>query len=331
LFPVPSPSTRSLRAIDAAPLSWSIPHTIKECDGVTIQPAGCSIAVGFATKGRASVLVETIAELSRQTQAPTRIIVSYTEPSDIAGLVPAPGIELICTTAGLCHQRNAILDRLVDDASDVVLFFDDDFLPMPDYLFHTAQAFHDHPDIAVTTGEVLADGIKGPGLTIAYGREVLARQPAQVAAQAFPPALNGYGCNMAIRLSIVRHHGMRFDEDLPLYGWLEDVDFTCRVGAYGRIVKVTTARGVHLGVKSGRGSGRRLGYSQVINPVAIAKKGLIPWRRAVVSLGKNIIANSVRIFAPEPYIDRRGRLWGNLLGLKDLALGKVKPTKVLDL
>ena len=97
------------------------------------------------------------------------------------------------------------------------------------------------------------------------------------------------------------------------------------------MTKVTAARGVHLGVKSGRGSGKRLGYSQVINPVAIAREGLIPWRRAVVSLGKNIIANTVRTLAPEPYIDRRRRLWGNLLALKDLAAGKVKPNRVLDL
>ncbi len=298
---------------------------------MTNQPAGCSIAVGFATKGRASVLLETVAELSRQTQPPTRIIVSYTEPSDVCGLVPAPGIELICTTAGLCHQRNVILGRLADDAADIVLFFDDDFLPMPDYLSRTAQAFLEHPDIAVTTGEVLADGIKGPGLTVSYGREVLARQPPTADTRAFRPALNGYGCNMAIRLSIVREHGMRFDEDLPLYGWLEDVDFTRRVGAYGRIVKVPAARGVHLGIKSGRGSGKRLGYSQVINPIAIARKGVIPWRRAIVSLSKNIIANSVRTLSPESYIDRRGRLWGNLLALKDLAAGRAKPTKVLEL
>ncbi len=126
-------------------------------------------------------------------------------------------------------------------------------------------------------------------------------------------------------------HALRFDEDLPFYGWLEDVDFTRRVGAHGRIVKVPTARGVHLGVKSGRGSGKRLGYSQVINPIAIALKGVIPWRRAVVSLSRNIVANSVRTLSPESYIDRRGRLWGNLLALKDLAAGRVKPSKVLDL
>ena len=289
------------------------------------------IAVGFATKGRAAVLAQTIAELQRQTQTPTCIIVSHTDASDVAGLAPSPGIELICTEAGLCHQRNIILDRLADDPADIVLFFDDDFLPMPDYLARTAAAFQAHPDIAVTTGHVLADGIKGPGLSVEHGCQILAAQPAAPDAEGMPPAQNGYGCNMAIRLSIVRAHGLRFDEDLPLYGWLEDVDFTRRVGDHGRIVKVEAARGVHLGVKSGRGSGKRLGYSQVINPVAIAMKGTMPWPRAIVSISRNLIANSVKTLRPEPYIDRRGRLWGNMLALADLATGRVRPTKVLEL
>ena len=288
------------------------------------------IAVGIATKGRAGVLREVVAELQRQTQPPSCIIVSHTDASDVAGLELTGGVKLACGAAGLCNQRNAILDRLAPDAADAVVFFDDDFLPMPDYLSCMAAAFQDHPDIVVTTGQVLADGIGGPGLTVAQGRDILARPPGPGAA-GISPVENGYGCNMAVRLAPVRAHGLRFDAQLPLYGWLEDVDFTRRLGAYGRMVRVHAARGVHLGVKSGRGSGKRLGYSQVSNPVYLARRGTISWRRAVVSLGRNLLANSAKALWPEPYVDRLGRLHGNWIAMRDLLLGRMAPTRVLDL
>ena len=43
--------------------------------------------------------------------------------------------------------------------------------------------------------------------------------------------------------------GSRFDENLPLYGWLEDVDFCRQLARYGRIVKNIRLIGVHLGSK----------------------------------------------------------------------------------
>ena len=298
---------------------------------MAMQPMPFRIAVGIATKGRADVLVEVIAEFQRQTVQPTRLIVCYTDPSDIAGLAPTDGVELLRAAPGLCAQRNAILDCLAHDEADAVAFFDDDFLPMPDYLLRTADAFRTYPDIAVTTGTVLADGIKGPGFTVAQGRDILARQILQPAPLAMRPAPNGYGCNMAVRLALVRRHALRFDVRLPFYGWLEDVDFTRRLGAYGRMVRLLGARGVHLGVKLGRGSGRRLGYSQISNPIYLARRGTISWRRALVSLGRNILSNCAHLPRPEPYIDRFGRLQGNWIALLELLQGRLTPTRVLDL
>jgi glycosyltransferase involved in cell wall biosynthesis len=304
-------------------------------ESVTVRPpiarTTLAVAVGIATKGRAAVLRETIAELQAQTQRPSRIIIAHTDASDVAGLVPVDGLELVCVAAGLCNQRNAILDRLADDGSDIVLFFDDDFLPMPDYIAATAAAFLSNHDIAVTTGEVLVDGIKGPGLTAEYGRDVLAAQPETAVPAAMTLVRNGYGCNMAIRLAFIRSTAMRFDPNLPFYGWLEDVDFCVRAGAHGRIVKLPGARGVHLGVKLGRGSGTRLGYSQVSNPVYLVRKGSMPQRDAIISVSKNIIANTAKYFFPEPYVDRPGRLRGNMIALRELLAGTIRPTRVLDL
>ena len=136
---------------------------------------------------------------------------------------------------------------------------------------------------------------------------------------------------MAFRLSTVRDHQLRFDERLPLYAWSEDIDFTHRIAKYGTIAKLAGARGVHLGVKQGRASGRRLGYSQVANPLYLLRKGSYSAGRAARSVARNIAANCARALWPEPYIDRRGRLLGNALALLDMCRGRMRPERILDL
>ena len=90
------------------------------------------------------------------------------------------------------------------------------------------------------------------------------------------------------------------------------------------------ARGVHLGVKLGRTSGTRLGYSQVANPIYLARKGVYPWVRVVRDLGRHLLVNCVKSIRPEPYIDRRGRLRGNARGFADLLRGRLRPERILE-
>jgi hypothetical protein len=116
-----------------------------------------------------------------------------------------------------------------------------------------------------------------------------------------------------------------------LYGWQEDVDFTSRLRARGRVVALKSIRGVHLGVKSGRVSGVRFGYSQVANPVYLIRKGSVPLPVGLKLMGKNLLANLARSLWPESYIDRRGRLRGNLLALSHVARGRVEPEYILEI
>ena len=213
----------------------------------------------------------------------------------------------------------------------MVLFLDDDFLPAPDYLAVTEAVFAARPDAAVTDGTVIADGAKGPGLTVAEGRALLAADRLPADTMACAPHFNGYGCNMAVRMATVRAHGLRFDEALPLYAWYEDIDFTRRLGRHGAILRLQGARGVHLGVKSGRVPGRRLGYSQVANPIYLARKGSFPWSHALPSALRHLAMNAARAAWPEPHVDRAGRLGGNLLAVWDLVRGRASPERVLEL
>ncbi|HJS84433.1 MAG TPA: glycosyltransferase [Acetobacteraceae bacterium] len=287
------------------------------------------IAVGIPTVGRASILCETLTELGRQTRQPDRLIVCAPRAADAKGAAAAfPELRLVFADAGLPRQRNAVIDAAGD--ADVLVFFDDDFLAHPDYLARTEYHMQNDPRIVVATGRVLADGIGGPGLSPAEGRAILARHVA--AGMAATPAFSGYGCNMALRLAPMRQHGLRFDERLPLYGWQEDVDLSRRLAKHGLVVRLEAACGVHLGVKLGRGSGVRLGYSQVVNPIYLSLKRCgYPFGRAVGHIAGNMAMNVVRSTWPEPYVDRRGRLRGNLLALRDLMAGKVIPERILDL
>ncbi len=136
---------------------------------------------------------------------------------------------------------------------------------------------------------------------------------------------------MAVRLTPVHAHGLRFDENLPLYGWLEDVDFSRRVAPYGRIVKNWRMKGVHLGNKRGRTSGVRLGYSQVANPIYLLSKGTVSLNFAFIQLSRNLLANFAKVIRPEPWVDRHGRVFGNVLGFFDLVRGRLHPTRIFDL
>jgi len=192
--------------------------------------------------------------------------------------------------------------------------------------------FATNSDVVMVTGRVLADGILGPGLAPGHAFRLLevARKETD-GPEELADVYNGYGCNMAVRLSAVRSGSLQFDEALPLYGWLEDVDFSRRLAAHGRIVKCRRASGVHLGAKSGRQSGVRLGYSQIANPIYLARKGTMAAHRAARQIAKNVAMNMARSLWPEPYVDRRGRVGGNALALADLLANKLNPKRVLQI
>lgn len=288
------------------------------------------IAIGIATRGRPAILAETLRELDLQTRAPDRILVCHVTPSDVDDLPrDFPGVQFLTAEAGLPRQRNRILDATSD--CDAVLFLDDDFIAAPRWLEALEAVLWAEPGCVVATGTVIADGAKGPGITPEAARALIAADtpPAELIAR--HAHFNGYGCNMALRLAPVHAHGLRFDEKLPLYAWYEDIDLTRRMLPFGKILRLEGARGVHLGVKQGRVPGLRLGYSQVVNPIYLARKGSFPWSHALPSAGRHCLINLLRSVKPEPEVDRWGRFKGNMLGLWDLLRGRSDPERILAL
>lgn len=288
--------------------------------------SGIDVAVGIATHRRPDLLSEALARIAEQTRQPDRVVVCGTAPEDFG--IQRDGVLYLVSPPGLPRQRNRILVAVRD--CDVVLFLDDDFLMAPRYIEATLAELSAHPSIVASTGDLIADGARGPGFSVAEGLAMIAADRREHS-RGYLPARQGYGCNLAIRMATARDYGICFDERLPLYGWSEDVDYTNRLARHGIVAKLPGARGVHLGTKQGRTSGFRLGYSQVANPVYLYGKGSYSLSRTLHSVSRNLAMNLARSAWSEPFVDRRGRLAGNARAFVDLATGRLAPERILQL
>jgi GT2 family glycosyltransferase len=286
------------------------------------------VIVVLVSYGRKELLSRTLKYLQTQTAPPDEVVVSAPDETHVdTQLTCSYKISYVYGAHGCTAQRNKALDAL-QGRYDVVVFFDDDFLPAPDYLEKLRVCVEAYPHWAVITGCVVRDGVTGAGLTFEEGRQILLGEaPTATPDESFHSRPGAYGCNMAMRASDIGQ--LRFDERLPLYGWQEDTDFSRRVAGTRKIVQVDALRGVHLGIKTGRINGVRFGYSQVANPIYLIRKGTMPIPWAVVLMTKNIASNLVRAFRPEPYVDRLGRLKGNLIAFAHLLQGRVDPEYIL--
>lgn len=294
------------------------------------KPAG-RLVIGIPTAGRSAIVAATVRFLKHQTRRPDLVVLSVSDMAHTGGIETADlpfRVEVALVAKGLSRQRNAILDEL--GPQDLLMFLDDDFLMAPDYLQEVERIFDANPDIVMTTGTLIADGILGPGLNLEQGEKLLADAIRTPAERQFHPVIGGYGCNMALRAEPIIAHDIRFDERLPLYSWLEDADFSAQLQPFGRFVQPTVTRGVHLGTKTGRTPGLNLGYSQIANPVYMLRKGTMAWPRARRLMIRNIGSNLLGTLRPRPWADYRGRLIGNMKAIVDICLGRCDPERILS-
>lgn len=298
-----------------------------------------------ATKGRAVETFHLLDCLASQTLAPRHVLIAGSEPADIAGLDSHPltisgrASTLIAPRAGLTIQRNAGLDALARLAPTLtqepwfVVFFDDDFRPAADWLEQCGRRFSSSQDVVGICGNVLADGIRTTGFDETTARDYLIGRRAPEphwAHRTLTDLADGlYGCNMAYRDTIAQ--SQRFDEDLPLYGWQEDIDYAGRARKLGRLICDPACRGVHMGVQGARTSGVRFGYSQIANPAYLIRKGSMRAGFGTKLACRNIASNLFNTLRLNRRKDYSGRLRGNLHALFDAGLGKLHPTRILSL
>lgn len=294
-----------------------------------MTPSNSRLAVAIATLGRPETVRENLDALSRQTRPADIILLSVTGPDDVPGELDDKVI-VIEGSKGLCAQRNRALAAL-EGKADYIVFFDDDYVPSRFALEGMVNFFDANPDIVGMTGEVLHDDIKGPGMSYKDATRIVEEfdKKPRPKARVLKKVEDLYGCNMAYRTSAIGE--TRFDEALPYYGWLEDVDFSNRLLAQGRLVHTNAFAGVHCGVKSSRSPGLRLGYSQIANPLYLVQKGSMSRSKAYTLMSKNLLANHALTLRPEPWVDRWGRVKGNWLALTHLMSGKLTPEYITRL
>lgn len=283
------------------------------------------VGVVVASIGRAEEIKQLLRALERQTLAPACVILSVVKESDLPAPLP-PGVQSVIGRVGASDQRNTGLELALPQC-DFVVFYDDDFLPAKDSLESIANFFTTHPDYAGATGHVIKDGINGPGVPYEEALQLVAEYEAAPK----PALVNGdmlwaYGCNMAFRCSAVVDK--RFDENLPKYAWQEDMDFAFQVSKVGKVGPTNAFAGVHRGVKKSRSPGMDFGFSQIVNPVYLVRKGTMARKKAYYMMSRNFVANHVKLLRPEAYVDRWGRLKGNWSAVLHLISGKADPMAI---
>jgi glycosyltransferase involved in cell wall biosynthesis len=288
-----------------------------------------TVSVAIATRRRKALLEALLACIAGQTRLPDQVVLAPTDAdADLPAHYPpaiAHRLSLCPPTEGLTKQRNACLAATT---GDIILFFDDDFLPERRYIEQTTQVFADE-SVVGATGGAIKDKAELAGLDPNEAQRFFDAMRRQEPAIAETPVV--YGCNMAFRMATIRRYDLRFDEGLPLYGWLEDVDFGARIGRFGKLVRANACMGIHFMSAAGRQSGVMHGYSQIANVRRLYRKRVVTLRYALALAIRNVSGNLVRAWSPERNVDRRGRLRGNALAVADLMRGRLAPERICEL
>jgi GT2 family glycosyltransferase len=293
------------------------------------------VSIIIASVNRSDQLEQTVESILQQSYLPCEIIISIPDATHVtAKTTEMAGVKVLLGPRGSCHQRNTALDNVSPD-SRYVFFFDDDMELCRSYIEATVALMEGHPGVVVVVGEMILD---------AANRKWVSREEAIQLCQAGQKALDesrrqgaefsvrkyGQTCNMAVRWSTAQAE--RFDENLPLYGWMEDLDYSHRLRRYGQVVICHNSLAVHLGWRGGRMSGKKMGYSQIVNPLYLWRKNrclslvTVIYRHWLWQIAANVVGSVLR----DQDVDRPGRLIGNIVAVKDLMLGRAHPTLILS-
>ena len=290
------------------------------------------IAFVVATKDRPNELRTMLESLSRQTRLPDRVVIvdSSGAPDEaIASEFPSMPVKYIRYTEkpSASGQRNFGLSA-VDEGIDLIGFLDDDTEFEPDSLEKMMAFWESAPDDVggaafnmVNHPELAASSLKTSRLAERLG--LYSRQKGKVLPSGFHTMI-GYVTETTFvdwlpttaviwRREIFDEH--RFDEWFEGYSYLEDLDFSYRVGRKHKLAVVAKARYYHYPAPTGRGSNFIFGKREVLNRLYFCKK------YQELSISKCYLALIIRMFISLALAIKEGqsgfvkRVGGNIAGL----------------
>jgi hypothetical protein len=268
-------------------------------------------SVIIPTRGRRESCRATVEAVFRQAVAPDAV-----EPGDWGDAPPEPRVLVVFGAAGLTRQRNRGIAAL-DPRCEIVTMLDDDVELPADYFQSVQRLFQQRPDVALCFASVR----EAARISRDQARQILDQWPARVE---FREGACGLGCSMSFRRSVADQ--IKFDERLPLYGWLEDADFAARARPFGKQGTSESCRTIHLVEPKMRLSGVRFGFAQIMNPFYLWRKGSVSFKEILLqhwikACGSNLLGFVRR----DPAIDRWGRLRGNFYAFSLILRGRVEP------
>jgi GT2 family glycosyltransferase len=292
---------------------------------------GTKIALIIATKDRPEELHNLLASVKAQSRTPDQVIIVD------GGLLPAgriirgfntlPTTYLNLSPPSAARQRNAGID-CTDPNVDFVGFLDDDVVLEAGSLEAMLSFWEKAP---LNLGGAAFNHLNHPPVDMnrlqtsrcserlgLYGRRT---------GRVFPSGFQsmiGYTNRMEYtqwlpstavvwRKEVIRTH--RFDEWFGGYSYLEDLDFSYRVGKAFGLAVAPEALYRHFPAPSGRGGGRVFGTREVLNRIHFVRKypELSLWRCYLALMLRMLMSMSVGIRGHRPYDLERA--WGNLIGL----------------
>lgn len=277
------------------------------------------LCIVIATYNRADDLIECIKSINLQTVEPEKIIIvdstTYSDKNIEERIreVSSLNIQYINTKQkGLTLQRNLALKLIPKDA-ELVMFLDDDILLDNDYVENVSKFFEEdtNEEIGGVEGYLTRDGDKE------YPKVPKDNKKVQLKSL--------YGCNMTYRVNKIV--GMTFDENLQLYSFMEDWDFSYRVGLKTKLYKIHSAQAVHNQSKAGRIDYVKNGFMRIANKYYLKKKNnaitLFDYFIFVLTIIRNCLCSFNK--------DRRARFKGNIIAVRRVIIKKENINIVLNI
>jgi len=291
-----------------------------------------------ATKDRPAELGRLLRSLEAQTRLPDEILVVDGGRESVEALCRGvrafPVRHMRCLPPSAARQRNAGLEAASPEAR-LIGFLDDDVV-LDEHAVENMIRFWESAD--ERTGGAAFNMMNHPSTALAgiklspfsEAAGLYSRRRGAVSPAGFQTMIGRVGANdsfdwLPSTASVWRRDvfaGFRFDEWYAGYSYLEDLDFSYRVGKRFRLAVVADAGYLHLPAASGRGNGFEFGRREIVNRIHFVRKN------PELSIPRCYMAMAVRLLMSLGLGLRRRdsyhlqRAWGNVVGL-GLSLGRI--------
>lgn len=210
----------------------------------------------IATFNRANELSRCLQKIEDGKICPERVII--VDASPVSGFHYNGKLNVLYVhtdRTGSSVQRNIGI-HLLNAETEIVTFLDDDFYVDESYFENLYKAFKEDGTLIGAEGALRQDG-----------KRIYEPQKENIVLTSL------YGCNMSYRVSKLQ--GIRFDENLKLYAFKEDWDFSYRMSKKGVMKRLHLCTGVHEQSQNKPVNDRKMGYMVIANDCYLKRKNKI--------------------------------------------------------